>query len=202
MSIPEGYMENGQGALIPMDKIKPVDKLRDEQVNHLTEEAKKIQHQMIMFKNHTMSAIAAFVDLSLRQYDVKIGGKKGNITLRSFDDKKKIQLAIHENIRFDERLQAAKELIDECIKEWSEDSNDNMKILVNDAFEVDKEGNISTGKVLRLRRYNITDKRWEKAMQAIADSITVTDAKEYIRFYERRDTDQKFEAISLDIAAL
>ena len=106
---------------------------------------------------------------------------------------------IQDSIRFDERLQAAKILIDECIQSWSADSNDYLKVLVNDAFQVDKEGKISTGRVLGLRRHSIDDPKWKEAMEAIADSIRVVDSKSYVRFYER-DEDGKYQAISLDFA--
>ena len=71
--------------------------------------------------------------------------------------------------------------------------------MVNDAFQVDKEGKISVSRVLGLRRHAIEDARWQKAMQAISDSIIVTDSKNYIRFYER-DSEGKYQAISLDFA--
>ncbi|WEH99212.1 DUF3164 family protein [Acinetobacter soli] len=50
-----------------------------------------------------------------------------------------------------------------------------------------------------MRRHNIDDTKWQKAMQAISDSIIVTDSKNYVRFYER-DEDGKYQPISLDFA--
>ena len=49
-------------------------------------------------------------------------------------------VAVNESIQFDERLLAAKELIDECIQEWSKDSREELRALVNDAFYVGKSG--------------------------------------------------------------
>ena len=130
---------------------------------------------------------------------VHLGGNKGNITLYSFDGQYKIIRQIQDSIRFDERLQAAKILIDECIQSWSANSNDHLKVLILDAFQVDKEGKISTGRVLGLRRHNIDDPKWQDAMEAIAESINIVDSKSYVRFYER-DEDSKYQAISLDFA--
>ena len=39
-------------------------------------------------------------------------------------------------------------------------------------------------------------------MKAITESITVEDSKRYIRFYERRDKDGKYEHISLSPQSL
>ena len=151
------------------------------------------------FKKLSFEDIAAFIQLSAEQHGVQVGGNKGNVTLFSFDGKYKIVRQSQESIRFDESLQAAKALIDECISEWAAGSNDNIRVLINDAFQVDKEGKISTGRVLSLRRLDIRDEKWLRAMDAISDSIIVTDSKNYVRFYER-DSEGKYQAISLDFA--
>lgn len=100
---------------------------------------------------------------------------------------------------FDERLQVAKQLIDECLTDWTKDSNDNIKALINQAFQVDKEGKVSTSRVLALRSLDINDAKWDRAMDAISDAIQVTDTKEYIRFYERDDAGA-YHQISLDFS--
>jgi hypothetical protein len=148
-----------------------------------------------------MNAIEEFVVRSLDQYDVKHGGKKGNVTLVSFDGRYKVVRQMQETIVFDERLQAAKALIDECIHIWAKGSNANIKVLVNDAFQVDREGKISTGRVLGLRRLDIKDETWTRAMAAISDSMNVASTKPYVRFYERNAAGE-YVAISLDVASL
>lgn len=120
----------------------------------------------------------------------------------TFDGKHKIVRQVAEHIRFDERLQAAKELIDECLREWTAGSDDKIKVLINEAFQVDKEGNVNTGRILGLRRLDIDDTKWMKAMRAIGDSIRVTGTKPYVRIYERDDETGDYRAISLDIAVI
>lgn len=193
------YMENAKGHLIPIDKVKPVDKLRDEVVKDMIAIAIDVRAQMRVAKNKLFDSFNDFVALSAQEYDVQMGGKKGNTTLLSYDGKYKVQLAVAENIVFDERLQVAKTLIDECLTDWTQDSNDNIKALINQAFQVDKEGNISTGRVLALRSLDINDAKWDRAMDAISDAIQVTDTKEYIRFYER-DATGAYHQISLDFS--
>jgi hypothetical protein len=72
---------------------------------------------------------------------------------------------------------------------------------VNDAFQVDKTGKVSTTRVLGLRRLDIDDPDWQKAIKAITDSIQISGSKQYIRFYERQENG-KYKQISLDIAAI
>lgn len=59
----------------------------------------------------------------------------------------------------------------------------------------------STNRVLSLRRLDIQDGKWQQAMEAISDSIIITDSKAYIRFYER-DAHGAYQAISLDFATI
>ena len=193
------YMENAKGHLIPIDKVKPIDKLRDEVVKDMIAIAVKQRADMRLAKNKLFDAFNEFVALSAQEYDVQMGGKKGNTTLLSYDGKYKVQLAVSENMVFDERLQVAKQLIDECLTDWTKDSNDNIKALINQAFQVDKEGKVSTSRVLALRSLDINDAKWDRAMDAISDAIQVTDTKEYIRFYER-DESGAYHQISLDFS--
>lgn len=201
-AIPEGFWKDAKGCLVPESMIKPIDRTRDELARDLGLRAKAMSASLRDFKTTVFNEINAFVDLSAEQYDVKLGGKKGNLTLYSFDGAIKIQVAIAEHMVFDERLQAAKHLIDECIVEWSQGSRDEIKVLVQSAFQTDKEGKINTGRVLALRRLDIRDEKWQKAMQAISESLQVVGSKEYIRFYERVGDSDQYQPISLDLAAV
>lgn len=197
---PNGYMKDQAGRLVPLESIKPIDIERDKLVKEIIGRAKTLNGQIAEFKVAAFGDIAAFIELSAEQYGAKVGGTKGNVTLLSFDGKYKVQRAIAEHISFDERLQAAKALIDECIHDWSQGSRPEIKTLVNDAFQVDKEGNINTGRVLGLRRMEIADERWNKAMAAIGDAVQVVGSKSYIRVYERDDETGDYNPISLDVA--
>jgi len=200
MNIPDGYRQAADGNLVPVAKIKQIDLARDELVQEIVGKARDLNGVMTNFKTDTFADIAAFVQLSAEKYGAKLGGEKGNVTLYSFDGKYKIQRAMSENIVFDERLQAAKALIDACINKWSEGINDNIHVLVNDAFRVDKEGKISAGRVLGLRRLNIVDTEWLSAMNAISESLQVVGTKAYIRIYERVGESDKYVPLSLDLA--
>ena len=200
--VPEGYRADAKGCLVPESMIKPIDRARDELVQELARQARIVSEGLREFKNRVFADINAFVDLSAEQYGITLGGKKGNLTLFSFDGAYKVQVAIAEHMVFDERLQAAKHLIDECIIAWSQGSRDEIKVLVQSAFQTDKEGKINTGRVLALRRLDIRDAKWQKAMQAIGESLQVVGSKEYVRFYERIGNTDQYQPISLDVAAV
>ena len=201
MNIDE-YMEDSQGRLVHVDNVKEIDKTRDGLVRYLVDNALKVQKKMMDFKARAMSEIEAFVELSAAEYDVKLGGKKGNITLYSFDGRYKVQVQISEYLVFDERLQVAKSMIDECFTNWTQDSRSEVKTIINDAFSVNQEGKINVRRILGLRRLDISDPLWQKAMQAISDSLQVAGTKSYMRIYERIGKQDQWRNISLDFAAL
>ena len=198
----EHFKTDAMGNQIRIENIKPIDLARDELVIELVRQARGVSDAIASYKMAAFADIAALIELSAEQYGVKMGGKKGNVTMLSFDGKYKIQRAINEHITFDERLQAAKVLIDECLNDWTADANINVQTIINKAFEVDKEGNINTGRVLTLRRLDIADERWTRAMGMIGDSIQSVGSKAYIRLYERVGDSDAYTPISLDIATV
>lgn len=202
VTIPEGYMRDAQGRLVPLSLIKPVDQERDRLVRELSTVAENLHADLVKAKTRIFGDVAAFADLSAEQYGVKRGGKKGNITLHTFDGEYKLQLATAEALTFDERLQAAKSLIDECITEWARGSRPEIMALVQQAFQTDKEGNLNVGRILALRRLEITDERWQEAMRAIGESIQVIGSKQYVRFYKRVGDTDRYAPISLDMVAV
>ena len=198
-TIPAGFRKDSQGRFIHEEKIKPIDRTRDELVMDIVNRALALNHLLREFKTSSFDDIKAFVELSAEQYRARIGGEKGNVTLMSFDGRYRVVRQIQEAIRFDERLQAAKGLIDECLVEWTEGARVELRALINDAFRVDQAGNIRTAQVMGLRRLPIEDDRWQRAMQAIGEAVQVIGSKAYVRVYQR-DAMGKYQPITLDMA--
>jgi hypothetical protein len=195
------YMTDNQGRRVPVDIVKPVDKLRDQTVRSIMERTFAARDALGAFKAEVWADIQAFLSLSAEEHGVAYGGKKGNITLASYDGRYKLIIAVNDTVQFNEKLQVAKTLIDNCIRRWADGSRSEIKLLVEDAFYVDKQGNINTNRILGLRRLAIADPEWRKAMQAISDSVQVASSKTYMRFYERQQ-DGAYKQIPLDVAAL
>ena len=195
------YMEDTQGRQVPVNLVKDIDILRDQTVQDIMQKTFVMRDTLQQFKQEVWSNIQEFLELSAEQHGVKFGGKKGNVTLTTYDGKYKLLVAVNDTLQFNEKLQVAKQLIDECIKEWSVDVRPELRVLVDNAFAVDKQGKVSTERVLGLRRLDIRDAKWQDAMQAITDSVQVVSSKTYMRFYERLD-DGQYIQIPLDVAAL
>lgn len=194
------YWRDAKGNLTPAELVKEIDKARDALVHEWVERGRDLSKAISHFKEGIFGDLQAFIELSAEKYGAKVGGNKGNVTLFSYDGKYKIQRAINESLQFDERIQAAKVLIDECLNEWSEGSRPELKALIERAFNVDKEGNLNTSRILGLRRVEIQDSRWQNAMQAISESVQVVSSKAYVRLYERVGETDQYVPIALDVA--
>lgn len=192
---------NQKGHLIPMEQVSALDRLRDELVNKLLNDAEKVSTMMAEFKANAMSEVRSFIAVAAQDYDVEIGGTKGNTTLRTFDGQREISVRVADRMVFDERITVAKALIDECLHEWSEGSRSELKAVVSEAFNMDKEGKINTHSVLGLTRLSIDDPKWKRAMQAIKDSQSTASSQEYLRFYVRDDSGKR-AMLNLDISTI
>lgn len=199
-TIPDGYKVNAQGHLVPVSTIKPIDLLRDQTVNTIAAKAQDLFKALAEFKSSTFSDLEAFVATSAAQYGVEVGGDKGNLTLHSYDGRYKIVRSVADLIRFDEQLIAAKKLVDDCLSDWTDESRDELRALVNQAFQVNATGSVRTSEVLRLLRIDIKDPRWITAMEAVRNSIQVMGTKPYVRIYERIKGTDEYTPITLDLA--
>jgi hypothetical protein len=198
----EGYMQDAKGRLVPEHLVKQTDKLEDQLVRKCLGYADELSAQIARFKGHTFDDVAAFMDLLAESYGQAKGGKKGNVTFTSFDGCAKVQVAVQDHIDFGPELQVAKQLIDDCIEEWAADSRDEIRALVNHAFEVDKPGQVNREALFALRKIDIDDERWRQAQAAITDSIRVTGSKTYVRFYRRPTPEDRWQAVTIDLAAV
>ncbi|MHB1350085.1 MAG: DUF3164 family protein [Desulfobulbaceae bacterium] len=199
--IPEGYRKNAAGHLVPVESIKEEDLLRDEFVREMIKEARIVAGAVAGFKETLSEEMQAFLDMSAQQYGASLGGVRGNVTLTSFDGRYQILRAVADQIDFNEKLQAAKAIIDDLLREWTRDSRSEIRALIESAFQVDKKGKVNTKRILGLRSLKIEDPHWLRAMEAIADAITVVGSRVYFRMYER-DEKGNYQQIPLDFSGI
>ena len=193
-------MINARGDFIREENVKPEDKLQDEVVRKIIAFAVDLNAQIARFKEHTMGDLSSLDELLAQQYGTMIGGKKGNRTNQTFDGLVQVKVLIADLIDFGPQLQIAKQLLDECMNEWSADCRPEIQTIVTRAFNTDKEGQINRAELFMLLRLEIEDPRWKNAMDAIRDSIRVTGSKEYLRFYQKADHTEGHAAITIDLA--
>ena len=202
MQIPEGFMKNAAGHLVPVAQVREHDKLRDQVAGSLAARAIALNAQLADFKKQALADIADLVSICAERYDVVLGGKKGNVSICTYNGQYKIERAYAERITFTEEIMAAKELIDQCIRTWSEGANSHLQVLVDRAFKAGRNGDLKTSDVLGLLRAEIDDPAWHEAMEALKDSIMVTGTAVYIRVYVREGDTDRYVPIPLNLAVV
>lgn len=200
--VPAGYVRNGAGHLVPEHQVREHDKLRDQVARELAGMALDINKALVGFKTKSLADIDDLIAISHERYGVTIGGKKGNASITTYDGRFKVERQMAERLTFTEEILAAKELIDRCIRKWSEGADQHLRVLVDRAFRANKQGQIKTGDVLSLLRIEINDPDWKLAMEALKDSIQVNGTAVYIRVYQRVGETDRYDPINLNISAV
>lgn len=196
------YMVKADGSMTPIETVKEQDLLEDQMVRDLHLKAEALATALSEFKAATFEAIDAFNELVWEKYGKKPAGAKGNQTLATYDGSRRVLVQVADQIRFGTELQVAKDLVMECVHAWAADSRVELVALVENAFRVDKAGQINRGALLSLLRLSIDDPTWKRGMDAIRDSMRVEGTKRYVRLARRRRAEDTWENLSLDLATV
>jgi hypothetical protein len=199
--IPDGYVVDAKARLVPVALVKAEHLLEDELVRAVHAAAAKLSDALREFRMASTADVLAFMDLLAEKYSTRRGGERGNLTLTTYDGTLRLQLATNDQLELGPELVSAKELIDTCIRRWSEGADVKLVAIVDDAFNVDQKGKLNIDRILGLRRLAIEDTEWAAAMLAIGDAVRVISTKRYLRVYSRGAVDEKFAQVALDIAS-
>ncbi|WP_428242995.1 DUF3164 family protein [Gynuella sp.] len=201
-NIIEGYMRNHRGCLVPENQIREQDKLRDATVSDLARKAIWLNEQLSSFKQQALNDIADLIQIAADKWQVDLAGKKGNITLTSFDGEYRIQRVYAERIVFTEEIAAAQALFVNCLNRWSEGANKYLRVAIDRSFRTNSNGQIKTSELLDLLRWEVDDPEWIKATDALKQSISVSGSTVYVRVYRRKPNTDEYQLINLDLAGV
>lgn len=194
------YMADAKGALVPLELVKAQDQFQDETVRKIIGYAIALSEQTARFKAHVFEDISTFEDVLAMEYGATLGGPKGNKTLMSYDGLFKVSVRTADRFDFGPELQIAKSLVDECLSDWTSGAQAELRAVVTDAFNVDKEGKINRAALLKLKKLEIQDERWQRAMKAIKDAERAVGKATYVNCHQRPAPDAPWEHISIDLA--
>lgn len=197
----KAFMTDAKGRHVPLALVSPVDQLIDETVRKMIDFAADLNARISRFRGHCFDDVGSLQAMLAQEYGTSVGGAKGNISLTSFDGTMKVTVQVADQLVFGPELQAAKRLVDECLAEWGAGAGDELRAVVNQTFDVDKEGQINRSALFSLMRLAIEEPRWVRAMEALRDSIRIIGSKTYIRFHRRDTPDGRWQAVTIDLSA-
>jgi hypothetical protein len=195
------YMQNGQGHMVPLETVSEASLLQDQTVRKIIGFAEPLSAQVARFRQHAFQDVDTLLELLGQKYGVQKGGQRGNVLLMSYDGCQKVEVQNGDFITFGPELKIAKDLVDQCLREWTAESGAEIRAIVEKAFQVNKYGKINTADLLGLRQLKFEKKEWQDAMQAINDSIQVVGSKRYVRCYRRANREAAWEPIVINVAA-
>lgn len=198
----QDFMKDSKGRLVPIEQVREQDKLRDQVASDLARQAIHIHEALKEFKRQALDDIQQLIQIGAEKYDVQLAGDKGNISVTTYDGQYKVQRIYSERIAFTEELEAAKELFGHCLDRWTEGADNKIRTLVDRAFRTNGKGQIKTGELLGLLRLDIQDEEWQRACQALKDSINVEGTTVYVRVYQRIGHSEQYKMIPLDLASV
>ena len=191
-------MTDSMGNNIPVKYVSAYDKARDRATRRILARFQKARG---MLEAVVAESIADLDELSKLKDSL---GEKGNFSARSFDGL--IQVAIRQqyNIRLDERVIHARELMMEYVNSVLDrvDGVDvsALRLLVTEAFKVNSQGFLSAGRVLSLMRMEVNNDKWREAKMILQAALKPEKGKQYLICESRKTTQGDFKAIRLDIA--
>jgi hypothetical protein len=194
-------MTDAQGQQVPLAYVKPYDRARDRLARRCEARWRKVR---AIIENTYMETA---LDLDLIEAMAADGrtdrklGKKGNFQFTSFDGLIQVARCARYELRFDERLRTAQEIIEAIIAEKAEGADADLAELVKGIFRPTSDGLLSQARVMGLFRLKIKHPRWADAMDLIRESIESRRGKNILSVRTKSSRDTDWSALLLDIAS-
>lgn len=190
------------GNKIPVRYLKDLEKMKESKAMELLTSAIKMHNELLKFKE-VVAKVCQDIMNAANIENKAIGKGKGNFTWYNFDRSIRVEVRIHSIRTFDDlTIMAAKEKLEECIKQEGTAASDFINNIVIDAF-AKKSGKMDVDKVLSLKKHKDRTKNplFHEAMELIDKAIRITNSKTYHSISQRM-ADGSYENVNLDFASL
>lgn len=191
-------MRDSNGNDVPVKYVSKYDKARDRVT-------RRILARFLKARKELEKIVAdCIVDLDeLRGTKDKLGSK-GNFSAQSFDGLISVEIRQQYNIRLDERVARAREMmlayVDGILEKVGGNDAQALRLIVQEAFRANSDGILPTGKILSLMRMEIDNGTWREAKLILQDAIKPQKGKRYLKCNRRASIQDDFRSIRLDIS--
>lgn len=196
------HWQDETGLSIPSGRLTKLELLKEKEAYDLLKAAASMNTTLVAFKEKVAKVCAKVMEEANKENNVK-GSGKGNFTWYNFDHSIKVEVRINSIRSFDDlTISAAKEKLEECLKQEGGGSSEFLQSIITDAFSK-KNGKMDVDKVLSLKKHKERTKNqlFHEALDLIDKAIRVTSSKTYFTISQRM-ADGSYEPVNLDFASL
>ena len=118
--VPPGYWRDPRGDLIRESNVSGVDRDTDAVVRRIHAFGGALSAEMYRFRIHSLDDVYTLIDRIAERYGTRIGDRRGNVQITTFDGRMKVILAQADVIDVGPEIHAAQAIVEECIDEWSQ----------------------------------------------------------------------------------
>jgi hypothetical protein len=194
-------MTDAQGQQVPLAYVKPYDRQRDRLARRCKARWEKVRAVIERAYLDTAADLETIEALAADGRTDRKLGKRGNFQFTSFDGLIQVARSARYELRFDERLRTAQEIIEAIISEKAEGADADLAELVKGIFRPTSDGLLSQARVMGLFRLKIKHPRWSEAMDLIRESIESRRGKNILSVRTKSSRDTDWSALLLDIAS-
>lgn len=187
-----------EGDPVPIKFISPQDQSKDALIESLHKDALDLHQTLALFKAKALEMIDSYLQQVAASYHENW---KGNATIYNFSMDKAIEIKISNKLAFDERLNIAKQKIDEYILSLVRNAGKEIIALITKAFKVDAKGNVDVKQIIALKQHKFDHPLWKEAMAIIDEALRVEATRRYIVF-KQKDDSGSWISITLNFSAM
>lgn len=197
----EKTMMDTQGQAVPVRYVKAYDRERDRIARRVQARWMKQNAALQKCYDETAADIESMETLAAEGRGGCRGlGTKGNFQFMSFDGLIAVSRSARYELRFDERLKVAQEIIEAVIAEKAQGIDADLAELIKGVFRPTSDGLLSQARVMGLFRLKITHPRWAEAMDLIRASIESRKGKNLLAVRCKKNREAEWVGIALSIA--
>lgn len=189
-----------RGNAVPREYVPAFERANEAKIGALYTEASKLANQLKSFKDRAFTLADDIYAEMLKNAKIEATNRKGNYSLLSFDKTVKIEVNVADRIDFDNNITLAQEKLNEFIRSKTEGADQDLSVLVNQAFTTTK-GRLDKARIFGLMQLNIKGEMWADAMELIRKSITTNSSVRYMEF-SAKDDEGRYIPVRLNFAVL
>lgn len=199
----EEMIRNCNGNLVQVSRLRADVVLTDQVTRSIVGKMRDLAAHNARVKREIFEEVQAYQDLMFGQYNARVGGRRGGLTISSFNDLQKVVLSTTDYSRVTAALPAAQALMNEILDDLTGNVGADIRTLIMAAFERDeKTGRVNVQRLNGLKKYSLDHPKWADFIMAINDAIEPAGSKEGVRAYVRASHTDEPKQIVVDFSRL